>query len=301
MGEIKTMKMNYISKIVANMRRYKTIHTSLATSRVIDGSYKSIYKGKSMNFDELREYVPGDDVKDIDWKATSRKQKVMVRQHIAEKKHNIMLLMDTNHRMLADTAGLEEKREVAIISAGCLACLINSNGDYISAIYPTEKTMQHFPFRTGLPNIENILNCYHKAVTSENSSNLEKALEYIVKHIHRKLILFIVTDLQGISQLSERTLKQLVLNQNILVINISDTKVSGKKVYNLYDDTYIPPYISESRRLFKVEDRKQKKLFEECEAKLKKNGIAMTTIDSTKEIDTKIISLLEKHKWEKKK
>ena len=57
------MKMTYISRIQGNMKGYKTIYTTKATSRIIDGSYNSIYKGRSMNFDELREYVVGDDIK----------------------------------------------------------------------------------------------------------------------------------------------------------------------------------------------------------------------------------------------
>ena len=61
------MRLEYISRIKDGLKRYKTISTKKTTSRVLDGSYNSIYKGRSMNFDELREYVPGDDVKDIDW------------------------------------------------------------------------------------------------------------------------------------------------------------------------------------------------------------------------------------------
>ncbi len=295
------MKMNYVSKIKANMLRYKSIYTTTATSRILDGSYNSIYKGRSMNFDELREYIPGDDIKDIDWKATSRKQKIMIRQHIAEKKHNVLLVMDTNRRMLADTEGLEEKREVAIMSTGTLACLVNSNGDYVSAIYPTEKSMQFFPFRIGLPNIENILNSYHKEVTLQNCSELNSSLEYIAKHIHRRLILFIISDLQGISRLSESTLRQLLLHQDVLVININDAKMAGKKVYSIENHDYVPAFISESRRLSKIEDQKQTELFRVCEDKLKRNGVAMVSIGSTDEIDTQLISLLEKHKLEKRK
>ena len=86
------MKMTYVPFIQGNMKGMKTIYTTRATSRIIDGSYNSIYKGRSMNFDELREYVAGDDIKDVDWNATARSQKVLVRQYIAEKKHNIMLV-----------------------------------------------------------------------------------------------------------------------------------------------------------------------------------------------------------------
>ena len=80
------MRMKYITQIQANLKRYKTISTNRATSRILDGSYHSVYKGKSMNFDELREYVVGDDRKDIDWKASARSQKMLVKQYIAEKK-----------------------------------------------------------------------------------------------------------------------------------------------------------------------------------------------------------------------
>ena len=134
------MKLEYISRIKDGLKRYKTIATSKTTSRVLDGSYNSIYKGRSMNFDELREYVPGDDLKDINRKATSRSQKVLIRQYIAEKKHNIMLVMDTNRRMLADSSAGEEKKEVALIGGGSLAYMVASNGDYVSAIFLTARS-----------------------------------------------------------------------------------------------------------------------------------------------------------------
>ena len=86
------MRMNYIARIQAKLSRVKTINTNRVTSRILDGSYRSIYKGRSMNFEELREYIPGDDVKDIDWKASSRSTKTLVRQYIAERKHNILIV-----------------------------------------------------------------------------------------------------------------------------------------------------------------------------------------------------------------
>ena len=111
------------------MKGYKTIYTTKATSRIIDGSYNSIYKGRSMNFDELREYVVGDDIKDMDWKASARSQKLLVRQYIAEKKHNIMLVMDAGKRMLGYANDVQEKSDVALMAAGTLAYMVCDNGD----------------------------------------------------------------------------------------------------------------------------------------------------------------------------
>src|SRR5574344_2814195 len=104
------MKMTYIAKIQANLKRYQSVKARKHTARVLDGSYKSIHKGRSMNFDELREYVQGDDIKDIDWKASARSQKLLVRQYIAERKHNVLLVFDTNMNMLGDSDRSEERR-----------------------------------------------------------------------------------------------------------------------------------------------------------------------------------------------
>ena len=290
------MKLNYVTRISSGLQRYKTIYTKRATSRVLDGSYNSIYKGRSMNFDELREYVPGDDIKDIDWKATSRSQKVLVRQYIAEKKHNIMFVMDSHRRMLADTDKGEEKRDVALIAAGSLAYMVDHNGDYVSAIFPDSKSMRHFPFKRGLLNIENILSNYHDSVTHDNTSNLDKALKYLIRNIRRRMIIIIVTDMEGISKLPESLLRQLIIVHDVLLVNVSDADMFGKKIYSVDRRDYLPPFVTESKKLKKLSMKKRQELIEECEHKLNHHGIAHVTVDSAERIDKNLIELLETHK-----
>ncbi|MBQ5423435.1 MAG: DUF58 domain-containing protein [Clostridiales bacterium] len=293
------MRLEYISRIKDGLKRYKTISTKKTTSRVLDGSYNSIYKGRSMNFDELREYVPGDDVKDIDWKATSRSQKVLIRQYIAEKKHNIMLVMDTNRRMLADTSEGEEKKEVALIGGGSLAYMVTSNGDYVSAIYSDGEKMCRFPFRMGFLNLETILSGYNKAVNLKNNSNIDQSLEYIIRNIRRRMIVVIVTDMEGISKVSESLLRQLILVHDVLLINVSDADVFGKNVYGIEQSDYLPAYITRSKKLRKLQQDEKRRVLAECDNKLKRNGIAMTTIRSSSHVERGIIELLEKHKMRK--
>ncbi|MDE7422286.1 MAG: DUF58 domain-containing protein [Lachnospiraceae bacterium] len=289
------MRMKYISQIQASLKRYRTIPTKKVTSRILDGSYRSVYKGKSMNFDELREYVVGDDRKDIDWKASARSQKMLVKQYIAEKKHNIMLVMDTNRRMLADTKELEPKWETALLSAGTLAYLVNQNGDYVSAIYSTEHSMEHFPFKMGLMNIENILEHYQKNVTIKNQSNIEKTLDYILRNFRRRMILIVVTDLEGIRGVSETTLKRIITLHDILVIHVNDAEATGKMVYNMEEERYLPEFFTSNKKLAKLQKERQEAVYKECEDKLKRFGIAVTTVGHKQEIDTKLTSLLHRH------
>ena len=289
------MRMKYISQIQASLKRYRTIPTKKVTSRILDGSYRSVYKGKSMNFDELREYVVGDDRKDIDWKASARSQKMLVKQYIAEKKHNIMLVMDTNRRMLADTKELEPKWETALLSAGTLAYLVNQNGDYVSAIYSTEHSMEHFPFKMGLMNIENILEHYQKNVTMKNRSNIEKTLDYILRNFRRRMILIVVTDLEGIRGISETTLKRIITLHDILVIHVNDAEATGEMVYNMEKERYLPEFFTGNKKLAKLQKERQEAVYKECEDKLKRFGIAVTTVGHKQEINTKLTSLLQRH------
>lgn len=290
------MKMTYVPRIQGNMKCYKTIHTKRITSRIIDGSYNSIYKGRSMNFDDLREYAVGDDVKDIDWKASARSQKMLVRQYIAEKKHNIMLVMDTNRMMLANANDTEEKRDIAILAAGTLAYMVSENGDYISSTFATEKSVCHFPFKTGLINLENILAEYDRTVSMNNRSSLDIPLMYIVRNFRRRMIIMIVTDTEGVRQMSESVIKQLMVLHDILLVNVSDTDIYGRGVFDMATDCYIPDFLASDRKLVKLDNEQRKNNERLCEEKLKRLGVSYISIDEGTDMDEKIAMLLEKHK-----
>ena len=144
------MKMKYITKIKANL----AIYTKKKTSNILEGAYNSIYKGKSMNFEDLREYVIGDNVKDIDWKASARSNKILIKQYIAEKKHNVLFILDTGRKMLADTKDLEPKKEVALMAMGTIGYLVDKHGDSIGAIYQGKENIKLFQFNTGIYNMK---------------------------------------------------------------------------------------------------------------------------------------------------
>ncbi len=291
------MKLTYISQISSRVKQRKTIHTNRVTSQILDGSYRSVYKGRSMNFDELREYVAGDDIKDIDWKASARSQKLLVKQYIAEKKHNIMLVFDTNRRMLAHTEQLQEKWQVGLFSAGTLAYLINQNGDYTGAIFPTTQSMAYFPFKTGLFHLEQILEQYDACVRMDNRSSMNNALDYIVRNFRRKMILVLVTDTQGILDIPDTTLKQLLVMNDILLLHIGDANLCSQStslsdVYHMEKGGYLPSFFTEDKKLAQLETSKQNALYQQCTDKLKRHGIVSATIHQAEHVDETILSLL---------
>ena len=283
---------NYINKIKANI----SIYASKKTSNILDGSYKSIYKGRSLNFEDLREYVIGDNIKDVDWKASARSGNLLVRQYIAEKKHNIMLVMDIGRKMKADTSDGIPKKEIAIMAAGTMAYLANKNGDYVGAVYDKEGLISYFPFREGLINIERILSSYDSDSEKIENTSLEKSLNYINKFIKKRMIIFIITDLEGLENISEDILKKLSLRHDVLIININDAYMTGKNAYDIENEMYIPKMFLEDKKLYELEKKAKEELYAKCEKKCKKYKISIATISNNQEITNKTIELLERHR-----
>ena len=94
------------------------IHAHRKTIELLEGEYSSIHHGRSHDFDDLREYAPGDEVKDIDWKATARSTVPLIKRYIASRQHNIVFIVDTGRGMAAVAESGEPKKEIAIQAVG---------------------------------------------------------------------------------------------------------------------------------------------------------------------------------------
>ena len=285
--------MDYITRIKSNV----SIYSTKKTDNVFDGSYKSVYKGNSLNFEDLREYVLGDNIRDIDWKASSRSRTLLVKRYIAEKKHNIMLVFDTGKKMLADTRGLETKKEVGLIAGGTAAYIACKNGDYVGSVFNKNGMIEYGQLRTGLVNLERLITLYDRAVFNEESGDLNKSLGFILKNIKRKMIIFVVTDAAGIKSVSDNTLKKLRVMHDVLFINISDADFTSGSSYDFDKSELMPDFFSGNKKFRELEKKIKKEIYDENEKKLLRHGIVFTEIDKKEDVTEKIVELLERHKY----
>lgn len=285
--------MNHIIKIQAKV----SVYAKKKTSNIFDGSYKSIYTGNGLDFENLREYIPGDNIRDIDWKASARNKNLLIKQYIAEKKHNVLLVFDSGLNFLADTAAGESKKQLALYTGGTLAYLAAQNRDNVGAVYNRNGMIQFFPLRMGLNNLERLLTSYDKEEFSGYKSDINKSLEYIIKNMSKKMIIFVITDNGGIHSISESTLKKLGVRHDLLFVNISDTTVTGAPAFDVNKSTYISEYLSHNKKLIALEEKTRQKIAWENSHKLLKNQIVSVQIDSEKDIVEKSMELLERHKY----
>ncbi|MBE5866215.1 MAG: DUF58 domain-containing protein [Lachnospiraceae bacterium] len=285
--------MKYITRIQARV----SIHARKKTSSIFDGSYKSIYTGNGLDFENLREYIPGDNVRDIDWKASARNKNLLIKRYVAEKRHNIMLIFDTGAGFLADTNAGETKKDLALNAGGTVAYLSAKNGDSVGAVYNRNGMIQFTPMRAGLGNVERILTDYDKENFEGYKGNLAKSLEYIIKNVTQRMIVFVISDAAGIYHLDETLLKQLSFRHDVLFISIGDASLTGGKSYDMNKNRYVTDYITHNKKLMKLEQEMKQQIADDNEKKLIRYRIVNTEIHNEEEIDDKIVELLERHKY----
>lgn len=287
------MRLKYINQIKANI----SISSARKTSNILDGTYRSVHKGKSMNFENLREYVINDDVKDIDWKASSRSGTLLVKQFIAEKKHNIMIIMDTGAKMDGDTSKQNSKKDVALYTAGTIGYIAIKNGDYVGMMYNQSNKITYKPFKYNLYNLEEYLTEYDKLATIQNDIGIEETIKYLYRNIKKKMIIFIITDIEGMDRIPPRLLKTISSIHDVMLINIEDAYMTGSDIYDIDNKNYIPSFFLKDQKLYETERQIRKSIYDKNKRKLKKNKIDMVSIKSTSEISMKVIELLERHKY----
>ncbi len=158
-----------------------------------------------MEFDDLREYVPGDDIKDVDWKATARHGRPLIRRYDASRQHAIMLVVDTGCSMAALSDATSSKRDVAVMAAGVIAQLAHRHGDLTGLVAgpaPATNTrvrnaerIQHVPLGASDLHIERMLRVVHDAIDPDGyPSRLEDLLDYVARNIRRRMILVVIAD-----------------------------------------------------------------------------------------------------------
>ncbi len=287
------MTMNYVTKIRAKVN----IYSSKKSSNLFDGSYKSIFQGNGLDFENLREYIPGDNIRDIDWKASSRSGKMLVKRYVAEKKHNIMLVWDTGKKMTAHTKDLDVKKDIALDVGGIIGYLAARNGDNVGAIYNRKGLIQYHQLRTGTHNIERILTTFDREKLDDYEADLEKSLEYIVRNIRRRMIVFVITDAKGIRDIDENVLKKLTYQHDVLFVQIGDADYTDGNGYDMEKNLYIPAFFTSNKKLAKMEQELKDKIAEENADKLVQHRIVSTNIDCDEEMVDKIVELLTSHRF----
>ena len=180
------------AELQAKVRQIE-IRTRRLVSDSMVGQYQSVFKGQGMDFDEVREYQPGDEVRNIDWNVTARLNTPYVKQFVEERELTVMLLVDLSASGQFGS-GSQTKRELAAEVTALLALAAQRNNDKVGLTLFTERVEKYVPPAKGqrhaLRVVRDIL--YHDPST--RGGDLRHALEHLQKTFRRRAVLVIISD-----------------------------------------------------------------------------------------------------------
>ncbi len=180
------------AEILGRVRRME-----VRTNRLVDdslaGRYASVFKGRGMDFDRVRNYVPGDDVRTIDWNVTARTGEPHVKLFTEERELTILLLIDISAS--SDFGSVEEsKRELAAEAAGVLAASAIRNRDKVGLVLFTDEVELYIPPGKGRLHIMRLIRETLYFQPARRGTDITKALDFANQMVHRKSIMFLVSD-----------------------------------------------------------------------------------------------------------
>ncbi|ADX73308.1 DUF58 domain-containing protein [Pseudarthrobacter phenanthrenivorans] len=202
---------------------------------MLDGEYGSVFRGRSLDFDDLRAYVPGDEVRDIDWKATARHGSPLIRRYVAVRRQTVLLVTDTGRNMAAVSRTGESKKDVAVMALGVMAYLAHRHGDLVGLVCGDSERTTALPAKGGEAHLERLLRQVDSAATLDAApSRLEDQLDHVARSVKGRHLLFVVADEVAATAAISRLLRRLRAQHEILWLTIRDAELAPQ-------GTFLPP------------------------------------------------------------
>ena len=203
------------------LRQVKLIElkTRGLVNSVFSGEYRSVFKGQGMEFAEVREYQPGDEVRSIDWNVTARMRRPFVKRYIEERELTVMLAVDLSGSERFGTVR-RFKSELATELGAVLAMSAIRNNDRVGVLLFTDRVEHVVPPRKGRRHVLRLIRdlLVHEPVGS--GTDVGGALEYMRRMLRQHSIIFIISDF--LDPAIERPLKLLAQQHDVVAVTVED-------------------------------------------------------------------------------
>ena len=279
------------------VRRIAALYTKRKTSDLLDGDFSSMQHGRSLDFDDLREYRYGDDINYIDWKSSSRGGKPLVRRYFADRKHDVLFIGDTGKKMTGDTPTGESKEHLALMTFGVSAYILGKQGVNYALSCCSDEGNRISTFTSDPSHLEELLATYKKAIECGTPKNsFYDTLRSSAAIFSRHMIMIIITDAEGLAEMDASLVKRLIYYNDVYIFKIEDALLTNTDVYDLDDDEYVDPFLAMCRDLYREEVALKENLDKEARKLLTPHRIYFKSISKEEEIIDSLIYLFRRRK-----
>jgi uncharacterized protein (DUF58 family) len=203
------------------LRQVKLIElrTRGLVNSVFTGEYRSVFKGQGMEFSEVREYQPGDEVRSIDWNVTARMRRPFVKRYIEERELTVMLVVDLSGSERFGTVK-RFKSELASELAAVLAMSAIRNNDRVGVLLFTDRVEHVIPPRKGRRHVLRIIRDLLAFEPVGRGTDMVTAIDYVARMLNEHAIVFIVSDF--LESDIDHPLKLLAQRHDVVAVTVED-------------------------------------------------------------------------------
>lgn len=205
------------------LRRVKLIElrTRGLVNTVFSGEYQSVFKGQGMEFAEVREYVPGDEYRSIDWNVSARMGQPFVKKYIEERELTVLFVVDLSGSAQFGTRG-RFKAELAAEVAAVIAMAAIKNNDRVGLLLFTDRIESFVAPRKGRRHALRLIRDLLAFEPAGRGTDVAAALEYVGRILRQRAIVFVISDFLDIGY--ERPLKVISQRHDVVAITVSDPR-----------------------------------------------------------------------------
>ncbi len=211
-----------LSEEIFKKIQYIQLKAGRVVTDALAGEYSSIFKGVGMEFDKVREYQEGDDVRAIDWNVTARMNNPYVKVYSEERELTLMLMIDVSASLGFGTTG-RFKNELAAELGAILAFLATKNNDKVGLIIFSDHVEQYIPPQKGRAHIWRLIRTVltHES-QGQGGTKISSTLDYFIKVCRRKSMCFLLSDFRADN--FEKSLKMANKRHEVICVDISDQR-----------------------------------------------------------------------------
>ena len=291
---------------MSKINRIKTklnIHSNRRSLLLLEGEYVSALKGKSLDFDDLREYAYGDDVRDIDWRASARQQTPLVKRYVANRRHNVLFVVDTSVTMLGAAPDYQPKYQLASDVMGTLGYIAVKHNDNVS-LATLNGSYEQMKFMGSEKHLNRLLDVVE--MKSQNSESLTDITELLTKAnatTNTGTIMVVIANEANPSTELKNILRKIKYRHDLLWVSISD--INPTTIPNKFNVMDVVEYIDIPQVLRGDETLAQSMYEEELKRKAELNNfltamrVTNEIISSSEEILPTLLAMLKRRTHER--
>ncbi|QXT63605.1 DUF58 domain-containing protein [Tessaracoccus palaemonis] len=264
----------------------------------LDGVHPSLHVGRSLDFNDLREYAAGDDVADIDWRATARTGELLIRRHVAERRSALLVALTTGVQLAGLAAPGVRKRDLALDAAATLAVLAHAFGDHAGLLWCDDGSPRAARPTTRLVDLERQLTAAEATVSPDAApTDLDRLLGTAARTLRRRGVVAVISDDVLLDPQLESRVRRLGAQHTVLWLTVPDADPTdprlGGPLLDLERGARLPDWLYDERLRRDLADERARRATLRANA-LMRLGVAHAELGDPATVVADVVSLVRR-------